>query len=158
MRRHFVRLKLVSAGFIGAFLVLAGAAPALAADANAKLLTALDTEWSNAAVARNVDKVASFYADDAVAYPPNEPAAVGQAAARKVWAAYFADPSFEISWKTTAAGAENKTGWTVGTYQASFKSPDGKTVTENGKYVTVWRKGADGKWKAIHDIWNADAK
>jgi ketosteroid isomerase-like protein len=27
-----------------------------------------------------------------------------------------------------------------------------------GKYVTVWRKGADGKWKTLHDIWNYDTK
>jgi len=46
----------------------------------------------------------------------------------------------------------------VRTYQDSFKGPEGKTVVENGKYVTVWRKGTDGKWKAIHDIWNSDTK
>ena len=29
---------------------------------------------------------------------------------------------------------------------------------ENGEYITVWRKGADDTWKAIHDIWNSDTK
>ena len=129
-----------------------------AEDKNVKALIAVDNEWSNAAVAKNVDGVASFYANDGVAYPPNEPIAVGRAAARKVWASYFADPTFEISWKTTSAGVEKDTGWTVGTYRDSFKGPDGKTIVEKGKYLTVWRKSADGKWKAIHDMWNADTK
>ena len=129
-----------------------------AEDENAKALIAVDKDWSNAAVAKNVDGVASFYAEGGVAYPPNEPIAVGRAAAREVWGRYFADPTYEISWKTTAAGVVKDTGWTVGTYQDSFKGADGKTVVGKGKHVTVWRKGADGKWKAIHDIWNTDTK
>jgi hypothetical protein len=32
-----------------------------------------------------------------------------------------------------------------------------KPVTEKGKYVTVYKKQADGTWKAIEDINNADA-
>ena len=125
---------------------------------NAKALIALDNDWSNAAVAKNVDRVASFYAADAVVYPPNEPIAVGRAAARKVWARYFADPTYQVSWKTTSAGVENNTGWTAGTYQDSWKGSDGKTIVGKGKYLCVWRKGADGKWKAIHDMWNSDTK
>jgi ketosteroid isomerase-like protein len=126
--------------------------------AAAKALTALDDEWSKAAATHNVDRTASFYAEDARAYPPNEPLAVGRAVAREVWARYFATPDFKISWKTTAAGADGNTGWTAGTYEDSFKGPDGKTVHEKGKYLCVWKKGADGKWKAIQDMWNSDSK
>ena len=49
-------------------------------------------------------------------------------------------------------------GYTAGTYEASFKEPDGKPADEKGNYVTAWRKQKDGTWKAIQDIWNADAK
>jgi ketosteroid isomerase-like protein len=41
----------------------------------------IDNDWSNAAVAKDVDGVAMFYAEDGVAYPPNEPIAVGREAA-----------------------------------------------------------------------------
>jgi len=125
---------------------------------NTEELIAVDDDWSNAAVARDVDRVASFYATDGVAFPPDEPIAVGKAAAGKIWANYFADPSYQISWKTTSAGVVKDTGWTAGTFQDSSKGSDGKTVAKNGKYVCVWRKGADGKWKAIRDIWNYDKK
>ena len=27
-----------------------------------------------------------------------------------------------------------------------------------GKYVCTWKKQKGGTWKAIHDIWNTDAK
>jgi hypothetical protein len=69
-----------------------------------------------------------------------------------VWVGYFANPTFQISWKTSSAGIVKNMGWAAGTYQDSFKGSDGNTVAEKGKYLTVWRKGADGKWKAIHDI------
>jgi len=146
----------------GVFAVLFSTSPALAAemDAHAKALAKLDDDWAKAAATRDVDRVASFYAEDAIAYPPNEPMAVGRAAARKVWASYFADPTFKISWKTVHAGVAKSgdLGFTTGTYEDSFKGPDGKLVSEKGKYVCVWKKQKDGTWKAIHDTWNADTK
>ena len=151
-------IAILTAG--SAFAILVSVPVALSAhiDANATALAKLDDDWSNAAVAKDIERVASFYAEDAIAYPPNEPAAVGKAAAKKVWAAFFADPTFAISWKTAHAEVAGDLGYTSGTYEDSFKGPDGKTVNEKGKYVCVWRKQKDGSWKAIHDIWNPDAK
>ncbi len=152
----------VLAGVLLALLpvVLSGGAALAGGDmsAEAKVLVKLDDDWSKAAATRDAERVASFYAEDAVAYPPNEPVAVGRAAAKKVWAAYFAEPSFTISWKTTHAEVTGNLGYTAGTYEDSFKGPDGKLVKEEGKYLCVWRKQSDGTWKAVHDMWNADSK
>ena len=141
-----------------AFAVLLSVPLALSAHiaANARDLAKLDEDWSKAAGAKDVERVASFYAEDAVAYPPGAPAAVGKAAAKKVWAAYFADPSFAISWKTQHAEVTGDLGYTSGTSETSFKGADGKIVTEKGKFLCVWRKQKDGSWKAVHDMWNAD--
>ncbi len=128
------------------------------ASADAKTLAKLDDDWSKAAVARDVEKLASFYADDAMAYPPNEPAAVGRDAAKKVWAKSFADPSFTISWTTTHAEATGDCGFTSGTYEDSFDGEGGKRVRETGKYLCVWKRQKDGSWKAVHDMWNSDSK
>lgn len=130
------------------------------ADANAKALAKMDEDWSAAAATRDVERIVSFYAEDATACPPNEPAAVGRAAVKKTWAAYFADPGFTVSWKTTKAevAQSGELGFTSGTYESSMKGPDGKPVKEKGKYICIWKKDKDGKWKAAHDMWNADAK
>lgn len=156
------RRLLISLAAAGALTVLLGVMPVFAADmdANAKVLVKLDADWSKAAATRDADRVASFYAEDAVAYPPDEPAAIGRAAAKKTWAGYFADKTFTISWKTNHAevAKSGDLGFTAGTYEASFTAPDGKQTSETGKYVTVWGKQKDGTWKAIHDIWNANAK
>ena len=126
--------------------------------AEAKALAKLDDDWSAAAATRDAKRAASFYADDAIAYPPNEPVAVGKAAAEKVWAAYFADPSYNLSWKTTHAEVTGAIGYTAGTYEDSYKGPDGKKVQGKGKYLCVWKKQSDGTWKAIRDMWNTDTK
>jgi ketosteroid isomerase-like protein len=152
--------SLLAIGAVLAIGATASCTPAVDTSAIAQSLTQLDDEWAKAAATRNVDSVASFYASDAIAYPPNEPVAVGQAAAKQVWAAYFADSTFSISWKTEHAGASRSgdLGFTTGTYEDSFIGPDGNRVTEKGKYVCIWAKQADGSWKAIHDVWNTDAE
>lgn len=141
-------------------LLAARSAPPVDQSADAKLLTKLDDDWSKAAATKDAQRVAAFYADDATAYPPGEPAAVGRQAAQKVWAAYFAMPEFSISWKTLSAevAASGDIGYTSGTYEDSFQGPDGKKVSEVGKYLCVWKKQKDGSWKAIRDMWNADSR
>jgi ketosteroid isomerase-like protein len=126
----------------------------------ARALTQLDDAWSKAAATRNADSVGSFYAADAIAYPPNEPVAVGQAAATRVWASAFADSSFAISWKTDHASVSRSgdLGFTAGTSEDSFTRADGTRVTERGKYVCTWKRQADGTWKASRDIWNTDSR
>jgi len=153
---------LAAAGVLAVLLpvVIPGVAAGATGDmsAEAKALVKLDDDWSKAAATKDAERVASFYAEDAIAYPTNEPAAVGKTAAKKVWAAYFTDSTFTISWKTVHAEVTGDLGYTAGTYEDSFKGPDGKTVNEKGKYLCVWKKMNDGTWKAIHDMWNTDSR
>lgn len=140
------------------FWLAAALSSAADMSAGGKALARLDDDWSAAAQKKDLQKVASYYADDAIVYPPNEPAVAGRAAAEKVWGSYFASPDFSISWKATHADAAGNLGYTTGTYRNSYKGPDGKVAHEVGKYVCVWRKQKDGSWKAIHDTWNSDTK
>lgn len=160
LERHpGLRALLVACG-ASALLFTASCAPKVDTDALAKELTRLDDEWSKAAATKSAEAVAAYYAADAIAYPPNEPMVSGREAAKAVWAAYFADSTFSISWKTDHSGASKsgELGFTAGTYEDSFRGPDGAMVNEKGKYVCIWAKQADGTWKAVHDIWNTDAK
>lgn len=160
---YFVAFCAVVLGAAVALTACSALAPEITAETgpdDAKVLIKLDEDWSKAAGKRDVDLVASFYAENAIVYPPNEPVCVGRAAAKKVWAAYLSDPSFSISWKTARAevSGSGELGYTAGTYEDSFKGPDGKLVQEKGKFLCVWKKQADGNWKAIQDMWNTDAK
>jgi ketosteroid isomerase-like protein len=110
------------------------------------------------AVIGAVGLVVSFYADDALVYPPDDALAVGKTAARRVWAGYLDVPTFKISWTATHAEVNGTLGYTAGTYEDSFKGKEGQTVVEKGKYLCVWKKQKDGRWKAIRNMWNSDSK
>jgi ketosteroid isomerase-like protein len=47
-------------------------------------------------------------------------------------------------------------GYTSGTYDFSMKDASGKIISDKGKYVTVWKKQADGTWKVLLDTYNSD--
>lgn len=153
---------LVSATILGLAGVLTLATPVIAAgiDDNAKALAKVDDEWSDSAVKRDPELLASFYAEDAIIYPPNDLMILGRPAAKKFWASGFVDPTYSVSWKTVNArvSKSGELGFTSGTYEASYKGADGKMAKEVGKYLCVWAKDREGNWKAIHDIWNPDAK
>ncbi len=139
-------------------LLLAGASCASAGrpeDVRARILQ-LDADWSEAAQTRDVDRVVSYWADDATVLPPGSPAIVGKAAIREFVARSFDNPSFRISWKTNdvvvSPGGEFAYG--IGTNRVNVTAPDGTPVTVDGKAVTIWRREKDGSWKCVVDIWN----
>jgi len=44
----------------------------------------------------------------------------------------------------------------IGTYQLTMNDPQGKPMSERGKYTVVWKKQADGSWKAVADMFSSD--
>jgi ketosteroid isomerase-like protein len=71
----------------------------------------------------------------------------------------MSDPNFALSFQGTQADA-SKGGdmvYTVGTYSLTASDPKNKKpVTDKGKYMTVYKKQADGTWKAVADSINSD--
>ncbi|MGA7411773.1 MAG: DUF4440 domain-containing protein, partial [Bryobacteraceae bacterium] len=113
---------------------------------------------AKAAADRDLDATISYYSDDASLLPPNAPIATGNHAIRAVWAPLLT-PDASVSWKATTVDVARSgdLGYLVGVYQLTTKGPQGKPVTDNGKLVEVWKKQADGKWKAVADIFNSDS-
>jgi ketosteroid isomerase-like protein len=138
---------------------LAAAAVCLAGDTKAEqALREADAAWSKAAESKDLDKTVSYYSDDATVLPPNAPAATTKEAIRKVWQDMLATPGFVISWKATKVevAKSGDLGFLSGTYEVTMNDASGKPVSEKGKYVEVWKKQADGKWKCGTDTWNSD--
>jgi uncharacterized protein (TIGR02246 family) len=134
---------------------------ALAAEtksADEQTIRDLESQWSKAAGTKDVEKTVSFYADDAMVLPPNAPAATTKDAIRQLWAGLFAIPGAALSWRTTKVeiGRSGDMAYATGTYEFTMNDPSGKPTTDHGKYVTLWEKQADGKWKCGADIWNSD--
>lgn len=139
-------------------LLLAGAGCASAGrpEAVRARILQIDAEWSEAAQARDVDRVVSYWAEDATVLPPGGPAIVGKAAIREFVAKSFENPSFRIAWKTNVVvvSPDGAFAYGLGTNRVNVTAPDGTPLTIDGKAVTIWRREKDGSWKCVVDIWN----
>ena len=118
-----------------------------------------DADWSAAAKPNQVDAWMAFYADDAVILPPNDKLANTKDAIRKSIGDLLALPGLTIHWQTTKAEAarSGEVGHSYGAYEFSFTGPKGKIVTEQGKYLEVWKQQPNGQWKCAVDMWSPDA-
>ncbi len=130
-------------------------APAVDLAAEEKAILDLEAKWTTA---KDVDTWASYYAEDVVTLPPNAPAANGKAAARAALAPMFATPGFSLTFKATKVqvAQSGELAFSYGTYTMTMNDAKGAPTTDKGKYVTVYRKQADGSWKSIVDTFNSD--
>lgn len=118
----------------------------------------LDAEWSKAAGAKDLDKTASYYSDDALVLPPNLPVLQGREQARNMWKGMFSVPGFGGGWKATKVevARSGDLAYIAGTYELSESDPSGRPATDKGKYMEVWKKQPDGSWKCVADMFNSD--
>jgi uncharacterized protein (TIGR02246 family) len=139
-------------------LGVAAAGVCLAGDTKIEqALRDLDAQWSKAAEAKDLDKTVSYYSKDAIVLPPNGPAANTKEAIRKVWGDMLA-VIVNGSWKATSVevAKSGDMAYLSGTYEFTTKDTSGNQVNDRGKYLAVFEKQADGKWKCGADIWNSD--
>jgi len=106
--------------------------------------------------AKDLAKSVAFCDDQASMLAPNAPIATGKAAIAKAIVNDFAND--DITWRVDKVGVASSgdLGYTSGTTEDSFKDASGKTVHDKGKYLTVWKKEADGSWKMLFDMFNSD--
>jgi uncharacterized protein (TIGR02246 family) len=121
-------------------------------------IRAASQEWSNAASSKDLEKAVSFYADDATYNPPGAPLAAGKDAIRKVWRSIVSIPGGNLRWASSKVevARSGDLAYDTGAYTLTRNDASGNQVTTKGKYVVVWKKQADGKWKVIEDIDNPD--
>jgi uncharacterized protein (TIGR02246 family) len=155
-------LKFTAVSF-ASLLLLAGcnsapttpAAPAVDLVAEQSKIRDLESTWVKEAAAKDLEKSVGHYADDAVLMVPGAPAAKGKDAIHAAWKGMLDDPNFKLNFSADrvemSAGGDLAT--TRGSYTMTMTNPKTKKPFEDkGSYLTVFKKQADGGWKAIEDI------
>ena len=125
-------------------------------EAEGAALMETSRDWAREASSGDLERIVSYWADDAIVLPPDQPALVGKAAIREFVRQSLAIPGFSITWEPerAAMSAHGDIGYLVERNRFTFPDPAGVTQSQNGKGVTVWRKDPDGAWKCVIDIWN----
>src|SRR6266508_4404682 len=108
-----------------------------------------------AALAHDFATWAALFLDDGAAYPPNEPAVKGRAAIR-AWLEKF-PPITEFKLSNVKVEGCEDLAYVLGTYTMTIAPPGAPGPVKNsGKYVSVVRRQADGRWLLAVDMFSSD--
>lgn len=154
MKRNGLRVVCAA---LAAFLSGCATAPADTHDADVQALKDTETAWNKDL--KDADKWAAHYSEDASLLIPNMGILNGRPQILAALKPMVADPNFAMSFQSNRADVakSGEIGYTQGTYTLTLTDPGTrKPVTDKGKYVTVYKKQADGNWKAVSDIVNSD--
>lgn len=118
----------------------------------------LSREWSQAASAGDVEKIVSYWAEDAVLMSAEQLPLKGKAAIREMVEGSFKIPGFKISWQpqSVEVSESGDMAYIIENSQISLTDSTGKAFVQNNKAVSIWRKQKDGSWKNVVDISTPD--
>ena len=115
------------------------------------LLTQLEERFQQSVAEGGGKAFASWFAEDAVTLSNGKPAVRGRGA---IAAAANWDPkAYRLTWVVQGAemGAANDMGFTWGHYEGRTLIPNGPASVMTGRYITIWKKLANGTWKVALD-------
>lgn len=127
------------------------------AAAEGRKLLQRDAEWAQAAAdGKDIDKIVSYWADDAVVMEPGQSAYEGKAAIRTYVTASLQTPGFSIHWVSShpVFSPDGKMAYMRGTDEMTVPGPSGALITLHTQGVSIWRRDADGVWRCVVDIAN----
>lgn len=123
----------------------------------AEAIGALDAQFMKAANAKDsAALVRAFYAPNAVLMPPNHPIAEGREGIRGFLQGLMDSGFAGIKLETTSTASAGDLAYGRGKYTLSLSPPGGAPVEHIGKYIVVYRRQANGAWRAVADIFNSD--
>jgi len=129
----------------------AGSAPAALSTAELDTVKAVDAAFAAAMNAKDTAAVLSMYADDTRLMPPDSPV-LDKASAGKLIAGLLAANASDFVLTPTTAYGSGDLAYIVGS--VSYKM---NGASETDKYAEVLRKGADGKWRYVVDMFSGIA-
>jgi ketosteroid isomerase-like protein len=115
------------------------------------LLYDLEARFAKDVLARGGAAFADWFAEDGVALGNAAMPLIGKVAIQK--SANWDPKVYQLTWTPTDAqmGPSGDMGYTWGHFEGHSKDASGNPVTTKGRYITVWKKQADGQWKVALD-------
>ena len=122
-------------------------------DADVKAISDGETQWNADWASKDVGKITSHYADEAVVIVPGAEPFNGKAAVADGLKPMVADPALALTFHANKVDVAGDLAYTAGSYKMTMTDPaTHKVVDDHGSYVTTYRRQADGSWKAVTDI------
>ncbi len=94
---------------------------------------------------RDLDAFLSFVSSEAVFFNGNEPLR-GRDAIERGWARFFEGPDAPFSWHPDVVQVLESGGLALSS--GPVRGPSGEEI---GRFNSIWRKDADGRWRVVFD-------
>ncbi len=131
--------------------------PVEASDSQAVIdtLASLSRQFSQAYIEGDVAAMVALYTEEAVLFPNNAEYIRGKEAIEQYWT--LPEGRRITHHKLTAVEVEvsGTMASDFGHYEISGENGDQAWGPVHGKYVVVWKQGADGRWRMHLDMWNS---
>ncbi len=144
--------------FVGILTMTACNDPAVDQQAEAEKLMDLSRSWAQSVKDKDVEKMLSFWAEDAKVMSPNEAAVTGIEALRGMVERSMKIEGFELTWEPQEAYVSKSGDLGYVIIKNAMTMPIDTLAYTNrfNKGVEIWRKQEDGAWKNVIDISNSD--
>lgn len=117
-------------------------------------LQALNAQWDAAFNAKQADKVAAMYDDAAAVIPAGAAQVSGKAAVLAFWTNTIAQGIIDHKLEMIEAGESGDMAFQRGLWSAAVVNDKGERQVFSGNVHLLYRRQADGSWKALTHIWN----
>ena len=127
-------------------------------EADIQAIRNITEKWQVAINAGDLDTLMSFYSEDAIKIPPNEPAVRGKDAIRSGYQKLFEknirqENHVVADIKISGDLAVTNTTWTLPGITEKAKGSSKPT----GNWIRIFGKQPDGSWKIIYMIWSDES-
>lgn len=152
MRRLYLVLPLLSV------LFTAGCSqPPFDAASEGRKLLQRDAEWAQAASdGKDIEKILSYWSDDAQMIEPGQPIYAGKAAIRAYVTQSLNTPGFKIHWvsEKPVFSPDGKLAYMPGVDEMTVPGPNGALMKVHMRGISIWRRDPDGVWRCVIDFGN----
>jgi ketosteroid isomerase-like protein len=116
-----------------------------------RTIQGLGDEFAHNFNAGNLDQLVDrFYAEEAYLLPPNHPLVRGRREIRDFLHGMRAAGVGDLALETAQVDVSGDLAYRVGTFSL------GRPAPARGKFLEVYRRQADGSWKAVADMFSSD--
>lgn len=148
--------SIVSMGVAAALLAGCDSKPRKAdSAASEQQILAQEEAWNRAYAKRDAEALAGFFADDGAMASPGEQLVRGKDSIRRASEEFAKDPNLNVTFRSNRVQVAQSGDLAYSRGQYMFTSTDPATdqpESSRGHYLTVWKKQADGSWKAVEDF------
>jgi uncharacterized protein (TIGR02246 family) len=137
--------------------LIAGSVSAARADTAAQEISVASRAFSAAYVRGDTTALADLYTEDALLLPPGR-----EVRGRANVALFFAPipdrQNLSHAMESEELEITGAVAVDVGTWQNTWRIGKAAEQSASGRYLVVWRRGEDGRWRIAYDMWHRPAR